>query len=281
MNVGPSDALRSELIFLGASGSATPFCEGARDMVVIRTPDNPNFWWGNTLHFDGPPAEGDVERWPRLFDTLIAAKQPRSRHRTFGWDGATRGIVEPFVDCGYEYVETLVLAADRTSVLVAPPVDRSVRVARLTGPDWGALHELLVDTRDVDQDTLADYREFARGRIDCWRTLADRGQGCWLGVRDGNGPLLSALGIFVEAQSGTDGRRIGRFQHVVTRVEARRRGLAGMLVAEGARLAFDELAADTLLILADENDAARRVYQAVGFVPSGWKRGLELRPART
>ena len=277
------DAWRSELIFLGASGTATTLQADGRDVVVIRTPDNPTYWWGNALHFDGPPGDDDIERWPRLFHDHIAADQPRSRHRTFSWDGARRGAVEPFIALGYEYFETLVLATDRGSRPIAVPhVDPAARIAPLAGHDWDALLDLMLDTRDADQQSLADYRDFATRRIDGWRALGGRGQGCWFGIRDSDdprGPLLSALGIFVEAAAGPDGRRIGRFQHVVTRVEARRRGLAGMLVAEAARHAFERLRADSLLILADENDAARRVYQAAGFEIAGWKRGLESRPA--
>src|SRR3990172_6867910 len=35
--------------------------------LVIRTPSNPTFYWGNFLLFDGPPAPGDDEPWPPLF----------------------------------------------------------------------------------------------------------------------------------------------------------------------------------------------------------------------
>src|SRR3990172_2123003 len=53
--------------------------------LVIRTPSNPTFYWGNFLLFDRPPAPGDDERWPRLFAEEIGAP-PRVRHQAFGWD---------------------------------------------------------------------------------------------------------------------------------------------------------------------------------------------------
>src|SRR4051812_23434282 len=36
------------------------------DHLVIRSPSNPAFYWGNLLLFDEPPQPGDVERWERL-----------------------------------------------------------------------------------------------------------------------------------------------------------------------------------------------------------------------
>ena len=246
--------------------------------VVVRTPDNPTYWWGNTLHFDGPPRDGDLERWDRLFETHVEAYQPLSTHRTFGWDGSARGAIAPFVARGYEYFELLVLAAKASTPIVAPYPGSVARVAAISGAGWDALLDLLVDTRDPSKHMRDDYRVFAERRVSRWRSLVDAGRGAWLGARAGDEDdrLLSALGVFVEAEAGPDGRRIGRFQHVVTRVEARRRGIAGVLVAEAARFAFDALGADTLLIVADEHHDARRAYQAAGFVPAAMQRGLEL-----
>ena len=37
------------------------------DYVVIRTPSNPTFPWGNFLLFAQPPVAGDLDQWRRLF----------------------------------------------------------------------------------------------------------------------------------------------------------------------------------------------------------------------
>lgn len=269
-----SDALRSELIFLQSAGSASR----VDDCVVIRTPDNPTYWWGNTLHFADAPEANDFERWTRLFEDQIRTPQPASRHTTFGWSGAATGVVQPFLDAGYELFSTTVLGADAATAIVAPHPNRSTRIAVIAGSDWNALLDLLVDTRDEDKHSLVGYTDFAERRIACWRALAERGQGAWLGAWcdiDGGASLIAALGVFVEAQTGIDGRRVGRFQHVVTHPCVRRQGLAGTLVERAARHAFEALGADTLLILADTNDVARRVYESTGFRERGWQRGLE------
>lgn len=269
-----SDALRSELIFLSRSGDA----QRIGDCVVVRTPDNPTYWWGNTLYFDRAPAEGDLMRWTELFDQRLRVRQPESRHTTFGWSGAERGCVDPFIEAGYALHELVILTADKGAGIEPLHENRFAQIAALASTDWVALRDLLIETRDAHH-TLEGYATFAERRIASWRALSDAGQGAWFGAWQELGDerqLVSALGVFVEAERATDGRRIGRFQHVVTHPATRRQGLAGTLVARASRHAFDRLDADTLLIIADEHDAARRVYESTGFRACGWQRGLEL-----
>ncbi|MGI9024090.1 MAG: GNAT family N-acetyltransferase [Burkholderiaceae bacterium] len=269
-----SDALRSELIFLLRSGSATRL----DDCLIIRTPDNPTYWWGNTLFFDRAPIPGDFPRWRHLFEAQIRAAQPASLHTTFGWTGRETGYIEPFIEAGFEFFETLEMIAERSSPIEAPHPYPGARIAALGAADWIALKDLLVETRDPAH-SCESYSVFVQRRIDAWRVLSDLGQGAWFGAwlsADGVWRLVSALGVFVEASPGVDGRRIGRFQNVVTHPSARRQGLAGTLVATAAHYAFAALAADTLLILADEHDVARRIYAATGFRTRGKQCGLEL-----
>lgn len=120
----PSDALRSELIFLPDDGSLTRIADG----FVLLTPSNPTFWWGNCLRFDHAPRAGDFARWMRAFETHVLAIQPASSHRAFGWDGDERGAIGPFVDAGFEYFETLGLMLDRGDPYAAPHPNRDVSV---------------------------------------------------------------------------------------------------------------------------------------------------------
>jgi len=271
---GASDVLRSDLIFLPEDGSLTPFDGG----FVMLTPSNPTYWWGNTLCFDRPPRDDDFEPWNRAFERYVHAVQPESSHRTFGWDGAERGQIDRFVADGFAYFETIEVHADRGDVVRAPKPDADVDIVRLAGSDWDALRALQVETRDPPH-SAAGYDTFIARRIVGWRALEARGQGCWFGVRgetnDAAGTIVAALGVFAEARRGHDGRRIGRFQHVTTHPSMRRRGLASLLVEHASRFAFDRLDVDTLLIVADANDVARRVYEGCGYRVRSIQHGLE------
>ena len=264
-----SDALRSELIFLPAGGSVTRFDQG----FVLLTPSNPTYWWGNSLRFDHAPRDGDFDQWMGLFETRVHAVHPGSAHRTFGWDGDRRGAVEPFVAAGFEYFETIGLTLDRGAPFAAPHPNREATIRRLAGNDWDALRELQVETRDPKHEEAA-HRLFAARQIDGWRALEANGQGGWFEVVDGE-RIVAALGVFVEKDRGPDGRRIGRFQQVVTHPSRRRRGLCGTLVEHASRHAFTHFDADSLRISADENDVARRIYQACGYRITSRHRGLE------
>jgi RimJ/RimL family protein N-acetyltransferase len=270
--LGLAEAFRSNLIFLPESGSV----RRVGDCVVVLTPDNPTFWWGNALIFDGPPEAGDLDRWQQAFDALIRTPQPASRHTTFVWSGDDVGEIAPFVAEGFVPFDSVALAADRESAIAAPHPNRDVNVEPFDVDDWDRLLELMVAQRE-DGHPREAYRAFAERRIAGWRRLAAHGQGAWFGAfePERRTRLLSALGIFVEAQPDADGVRLGRFQHVLTDPAERRRGLAGTLVAHASRFAFERLAATRLLIIADEHDVARRVYASCGFRTAGHSRGLE------
>src|SRR5262245_33455016 len=53
------------------------------DHLVVRTPDNPTFWWGNFLLLAGPPPQADAQTWIDRFH----AEFPDARHVALGFDG--------------------------------------------------------------------------------------------------------------------------------------------------------------------------------------------------
>jgi predicted GNAT family acetyltransferase len=71
--------------------------------------------------------------------------------------------------------------------------------------------------------------------------------------------MVSGLGVF------GDGSGIARFQAVDTHPEHRNRGLAGTLVYRASQYARQEMAAQTLVIVADPDGPAIRIYRSVGF----------------
>ena len=52
------------------------------DYVVIRSPANPAFWWGNFLLMAAPPAPGGAAGWQSRFD----AEFPAAEHLALGID---------------------------------------------------------------------------------------------------------------------------------------------------------------------------------------------------
>jgi predicted GNAT family acetyltransferase len=83
--------------------------------------------------------------------------------------------------------------------------------------------------------------------------------GEWYGAFLG-GRLVGDLGLFRDGP-------LARFQDVSTDEAFRRRGVCGTLVHEVARRALESGRAETLVMVADENYHAARVYESVGFRP--------------
>ena len=113
--------------------------------------------------------------------------------------------------------------------------------------------------------------EFVLLRATAERHRCEAGHGAWWGAFEA-GVLLSACGIF------TAGPGLARYQDVETHPDGRRRGLASAVVAAAARHAREELDAPTLVIVADPDDHAYRLYEALGFVRTETQVGAQLDP---
>ncbi|HYR10115.1 MAG TPA: GNAT family N-acetyltransferase [Longimicrobium sp.] len=239
------------------------------DHLVVRTPSNPGFYWGNFLLFADPPGEGSLERWKERFHDEITARQP-ARHVAFGWDSpeGERGRLEPFLDDGFRLSENVVL----TTAAVDPPPhhNRDVSVRPLAGDDdWRQATENQVACHGGEL-SLPAYREFKARQMDAYRRMADAGLGAWFGAF-AEGRLVADLGVFVEGG-------VARFQAVETHPEFRRRGICGTLVYESARHALATLGAERLVMVADAHYHAGRIYESLGFRPTERQVGVELRP---
>lgn len=256
---------RTDLIFPRFDGIVTD----RGDCLVIRTPSNPGYYWGNFLLFPHPPGPDSLPLWTERFREEIAAHQPAA-HVTFGWDspGGEAGALEPFLAEGFQLNESVVLAADALS----PPPHRSEEIAvrpLATDDDWAQVLRNQVECRPAEF-AVEGYREFKERQMARYRRMAEAGLGAWFGAFL-DGRVVADLGIF------TDGG-LARFQRVETHPDFRRRGICGTLVHEAARQAKAELGAERLVIVADEHYHAGRIYESLGFRRAERQLGLELRP---
>ena len=243
---------RTDLLFQRYAGEIV----ARDDYLVARSPDNPHYFWGNFLLFGAPPADGDFERWIRRFEAEFPDRTVSS-HMTFGWDSpeGELGVVAPFVEAGFNL--------DTSTVLTANQVERPPRwnrdvVARAleSDDDWEAA---TLNQLRCRPDTMAagPYEQFKRAQMRSYRHMSEAGQGRWLGAFL-DGRLVGDLGLFMVGD-------VGRFQTVGTQPAHRRQGVCATLVHAASELAFRTLGARTLVIVAEPETTAARVYQSVGF----------------
>lgn len=243
-------AFRTDLMVLALGGSEVAH----RDRhVVVRTPANPTYFWGNFVLFADPVGPGEIPERLALFSAVL----PGAAHVAWGIDtvDGTAGAEHELVDAGFHVGRDTVLTA--TTLRAPRPVDAQLRP--LAGDaDWAqalALHTACVDPGDVHVT-----EEFLAGRVAAARALCELGHATWLGAFAA-GRLLSALGVV------SDGGGLARFQAVETHPEARRRGLASALVHRAGEEALAHGAA-TLVIVADPEYHAIGIYRALGFAGS-------------
>ncbi len=227
--------------------------------LVVRTPDNPGYHWGNFLLFDRPPGPGALEAWFAAFETEIASKQATD-HRALAWDGVAgeMGDVQPFVEQGMDLERSVVLTSE--SPRPPPRPQDTVTVRPLTSAaDWDQALENQIACRDLRYE-LGKYRAFKQNQMQRYRALSEAGKGTWFGGFLGD-RLVADLGIY-HAQG------IGRYQAVGTHPAHRRQGICGTLVHQAGAYARAQFGVKTLVLVADPDDQAARVYQSVGFAPT-------------
>jgi predicted GNAT family acetyltransferase len=136
-----------------------------------------------------------------------------------------------------------------------PNAEATIR-ALATDEDWAQQVELAL----TDQD-LHGGRVFATRRAAAERSLVERGLGQWFGAFIA-GRLAASMGLFLASEG------LARYQGVMTHPDLRGRGLCGTLVHHAGRFGFDELGMHTLVMVADPDYLAIRIYRSVGFTGS-------------
>jgi ribosomal protein S18 acetylase RimI-like enzyme len=240
--------------------------EDRDDYLVIRSPHNPTYWWGNFLLLSAPPQPGEAGRWLATF----AAEFPDAKHVALGIDVTEAGAIDPreLVAEGLRLQRFAVLTARQVHEPPHPNLTATCR--ELSGDDdWRQAAELRTV---ISAGEPGAEPAFLNARIAAERGLTEAGHGWWFGAFL-DGKLLAQLGLI------TDGSGIARFQDVETHPAARRQGLAGTLVCHAGRQGLGAGGAATLVMVADPLEAAIRVYRSIGFADAETQIVFERQPA--
>ena len=244
---------RTDVVVLRLAGSSV---EPDPAGVVVRTPDDPAYRWGNFLLVEGPtaPHDGGV-----VLDAYRSAFPGETTVRIGLGTTAARVVVPPPLD-------RLDLQADvalvSTSAPVAP-VPSVVDVRAVEGDaGWAAVLRLQRENGDVHD---ADGVDFLTRQVASLRGAVERGGGRWFGAF-AEEVLVGSLGIFIAGGGGSDE---ARFQAVDVLPAWRGRGTASALLAAGGRWALEEAGARRLVVVAERDSAALRLYRRLGMGAAG------------
>ena len=225
------------------------------DYGVQRTPSEPDFWYGNQLIL-----QSNTRSAVELFD-LFEHHFPMMPHRAMVWDmpELKAGDLPDFRALGatVDSCDALTLQGD----LVEMPTPDGICLRPLTtDTDWSLLLDLMHEV-GIEEGFPADtHRPFLIRRNANRRQLIAQGLGMWFGAFDGD-ELVGHMGMFNDDH-------VARYQNVETKITHRRRGICSAMLSHAAHWALDRAPQAEVIIVAEADSDAGRLYRKMGFAPA-------------
>ena len=252
----------TDLAILELTGSVV---EEHPDHLVVRTPRNPDFHWGNFLFVTDGDALSDAQRWVTAFRLAfpeapwVAIGLARMPEDPDAW--ASQGL-----DLELDDVLTTPTLPRRV------PLPEGYTVRRLGAGDWAqSVARSVAENDRTGQEDPTSFGRFAQAQAQARAALSQRDLGAWFGAFT-DGTLVADLGI---VRCGST----ARYQSVATDAEHRRRGLASHLLGVAAQWAAAG-GCDRWVIVTEPTNPAGRVYRSMGFAPDTGAVRAYRRPPR-
>lgn len=226
--------------------------------VGIRTPDCPDYYFGNYLLLDQCPTTEQLADWSAGFEGLLSSPGSLA-HRAFVWPEPQAEVPPANLPGGYDYLRLVSMRLAADAVPLGPALPEGLHIHRFERAfDWQQWQELQADVTPGAEHPEA-HRRYLDYQARRYRSLCDSGLGDWWGVFAGK-ELLAYLGLY---RLGP----LGRFQAVTTRPDWRRRGLCQALL--GTVLWQQRQRVAAFVIVAEDGHQAQRLYAKAGFVVEG------------
>lgn len=242
-------AWRTDIAILERSGSTVTDC-GTH--LLVTTPDNPAFRWGNFMLLQHAPLPGGAREVMGAFDTWYRT----NRYRAIGVDTHVSDVdTSEFEAAGMEAGTAHVMTARSLVAPERPNTEGGIRP--LTSDEWEKWVDLEL-TAMGPEGRGRESRDYLRARAAAEQRLVDAGLGHRWGVFI-DGRLAASAGLY-DTGAGTY-----RFRAVLTHARRRGRGLCSTLIHRMGEWALARPGAEQLVIVADPDGPAINVYRRLGF----------------
>lgn len=240
-------AYRTDIAVLEASGSTVT---DLGTHLLVTTPDNPTYHWGNFLLLKNLPLPGGAREVMGAYDTWFRD----NRFRAIGVDTTVDVDVTEFERAGMDKDVSHVMTAERLVAPERPFTGGGIRP--ITSDEWGKWVDL--DLAVYGTQDRRYTRTYAEGRARQEQRLVEAGLGYRWGVFV-DGRLAATAGLYAV------GDGVYRFQSVMTHPRRRKQGIASTLIHRMGEWAHAQ-GARQLVMVADPEGPAYGCYSRLGLV---------------
>ncbi len=245
-----SPGWKTDLDILEMSGS---LIEDFGDHLVVKTPYNPNYHWGNCLLVTDLEAANNADKWIQRYSDLF----PENQWLAIGLP-AMPTDTEAWLRHGVELEQLDVLSTD--AMPKQQPLADGYTTRVFQEHDWEALtNKELAEGLSEGGYEPAAIESFVLETNANRRRLVASGQAAWFGAFY-EGELVANLGIVICGETW-------RYQSVETSTKHRRKGLASHLLGLAASWSLEQGCKNWVIVAQDASDAGR-VYRRAGFSPT-------------
>ena len=221
--------------------------------AVQTTPDEPDYWMGNQVIVTAPdmPPKDAIAAFEHHF--------PWAKHRAIVWDHSGLNpdpVRSALVPLGYE-VETFDALALQGGFADADTPNGVVLRPLMGSDDWAQSLQLQCEIGQEEGRPADSHAAYIARRNDARRTQIALGLGQWFGAFEGD-LLVAQMGMMHD-------QHIARYQSVETRITHRRRGICAALLRTVGQWAADRAPDAQIVIVAEADSAAGRLYRRMGF----------------
>lgn len=226
--------------------------------LVVRTPDRPDYFWGNYIIMSSAPRLDSYSEWLAIFESEIGPKS-QTGFVAITWDSpGDQGHCAQFTDNGLDLQTSLILSA--SDVHTPPKSNPHVTIKPLQAESDFAQAIDVHFTPDWQYSSDEDQIKFLNDSAKRFRKLIDAGTAISVGAFLGD-ELTAVVEIYYNDT-------LCVLDSVATHRDHRGQGICSSLTYYASQYALRQLNCQTLTLEADEKYHAAKIYESIGFRPT-------------
>lgn len=241
-------------------------CSADENFIVYKTPMRPDYWWGAYLVSREAVTSQNALTVSREWDKRLGALTDIKK-KIIQWEisigDLTTGATEITESVAVVNINSVLVANATTAATAAeraPAAMSGVVIEEvLTELDRSAVLDMTLADLDDDPESPATA-SFLRWKHEQFFEGVQRG-GCGWWMLKVNGEPVANCGLFCDGETA-------RFREVTTHPKWRRQGYARQLCQWVLAKCFQDSAIRQVVIVAEQNSSAERIYKSIGFVPT-------------